>query len=146
MPAQPQSLEQLIADRVLVALEARIDELFGALAATPGPETENGVPTTYGWDVFLWEVPEDTRIGLPQLCEAFRKEKSWVYARTSGKCDPEIRLPHRRDPGNELVFVVGELRQWYLTHERLVHPGVLARKHLDERKASSDTHPLKKVS
>ena len=73
------------------------------------------------WRERLWTVPPETRIGVVEMCEAVGRTKSWVY-RCTGPKAAGPRLPHRLLHG-ELVFVVGELRQWLLEQEEIVVPG-----------------------
>jgi predicted DNA-binding transcriptional regulator AlpA len=60
----------------------------------------------------------ETRIGVAELLEATGRPKSWLYRHTSAKSKCR-RIPHRKLDG-ELVFVVGEVRQWLIEHEETV--------------------------
>jgi len=82
------------------------------LAPDPTPET---------WRERLWTVPGETRIGVPELAEATGRSRDWCYRRTAKKAG-EARIPHRKLDG-ELVFVVGEVREWIRGHEDVIHEG-----------------------
>lgn len=81
----------------------------------------NPTPAPLTWRERLWTVPPETRIGMAELCEALGRPKSWVWRHT-GPQSPGARLPHRKLEG-ELVFVVGELRQYVRDHETVVVAG-----------------------
>ena len=113
-----------MSERVLSAARAWLQagqELVQALAdAEPADSPAGGkIPPT--WREKLWTVPPETRIGVAELCEATGRTKSWVYRNTSEKATGP-RLPHRL-MGGELVFVVGELRQWLVEQETTVVAG-----------------------
>ena len=93
----------------------RIDELTGLPEADPVDSTQ------LTWTERLWSAPPETRIGRNELLEAVQRPASWLYRHTSpkGGC---VRIPHRKMDG-ELVFVVGEVRQWLTEHEEMVEPG-----------------------
>lgn len=91
-------------------LEPAGDEV--AVDATPGVSAPS--PT---WRERLWTVPPDTRIGVSELSEGLGRSKSWVYRHTSNK-SKVAKLPHRKLDG-QLVFVVGEARDWIKQHEEL---------------------------
>ncbi len=91
----------------------RIDELVDA--PNPGP-TDAAT-----WRERLWTAPSETRIGCQELLEAVGRPKSWLYRHTSPKSEC-ARIPHRK-LDRELVFVVGEVRQWLIDHEEIVVPG-----------------------
>ena len=96
---------------------ARIRDVLeqAAPATTPSPPTMPVQPT---WRERLWTAPAETRIGVAELAEALGRPRSWVYRRTApnGQRAP---LPHRKLDG-ELVFVVGEIRDWLQEHEQEV--------------------------
>ena len=68
----------------------------------------------YTWREKLWTVPEETRIGAYEMCEALGRTKSWLYHRTGPSA--KDRIPHRKLDG-ELVFVVGDVREWLRRRE-----------------------------
>lgn len=72
------------------------------------------------WRTLLWTVPSETRIGPAELCEALGRSRDWMYRHTGPKTPEAERLPCRKLDG-ELVFVVGELREWVHAHERVIH-------------------------
>ena len=81
------------------------------------------------WRALLWSVPAETRIGRAELLEALDRSPSWLYARVRhGHPDP---IPCRKDPSGELVFIAGEIRQWWTAREQVVHPGHMARADLE---------------
>ncbi len=98
-------------------MAARLEELSpvgdtapdGALAPTPT------------WQERLWTAPPETRIGRQELLDAVGRSENWLYRHTGvkAKCS---RIPCRKLDG-ELVFLVGEVRQWILEHEEMVMPG-----------------------
>ena len=49
--------------------------------------------------------------------EAVGRPKSWLYRRTKAKA--KDRIPHRKLDG-ELVFLVGEIREWLRAREDIV--------------------------
>ena len=69
-------------------------------------------PTT--WRERLWTVPPETRIGRDELLEATGRKKAWLYAHTARGTIPHCKLD------GELVFVVGEIREWLRQHEERV--------------------------
>ncbi len=73
------------------------------------------------WRERLWTAPSETRIGRQELLEAVGRPASWLYRHSSPKSEC-TRIPHRKLDG-ELVFVVGEVRQWLIDHEEIVVPG-----------------------
>lgn len=95
-----------------------VDEIRGWLDgeqwdSTPvAATTPASSPVT--WRERIWLVPEDTRIGVEELTEAVGRSKHWVYRHTS-----RGTIPHRKFDG-ALVFVVGEVRSWLLSHEAVV--------------------------
>ena len=94
-------------------------ELVRAAAAPPPP-----------WRLLLWTADPETRIGRAELLEAVGRSTSWLYRHTgAGKKEPirpEDRIPHRKLEG-ELVFVVGEARQWLREREEIVTAGPMDR-------------------
>jgi hypothetical protein len=115
----------------LVPVEAILD----ALADDAGAENEvpqgginglpNGIsetPQLQSWRTLLWTAPPECRIGREELAEAVARPRSWVYRHTQAKA--ERRLPHRKLDG-ELVFLVGEVRQWLKESEEIVQAGPL---------------------
>lgn len=86
----------------------------------PGPgEPEpprDSEPAT--WRERLWTVPPETRIGVTELIEATGRSRDWCYRHTSPKAGDD-RIPHRKLDG-ELVFVVGELREWIRRREDVI--------------------------
>ena len=91
----------------------RIDELVNAPNSRPIDAAT--------WREKLWTAPDEARIGRSELLEAIGRTESWLYRHTSPKCEC-ARIPHRKLDG-ELVFVVGEVRQWLVDHEEIVVPG-----------------------
>lgn len=73
------------------------------------------------WRERLWTAPPETRIGRDELLEALGRPTSWLYRHTSSKSEC-ARIPHRKLDG-ELVFIVGEVRQWLAEHEEVVVKG-----------------------
>src|SRR6267143_2157979 len=120
----------LIVSRGLTPVSEMVSPLWGAYRS---PQMRLGVlgdrfvqtsakpAAAASWRERLWTVPPETRIGAVELCEAIGRTKSWVY-RCTGPKAAGPRLPHRLLHG-ELVFVVGELRQWLLEQEEIVVPG-----------------------
>ena len=100
-------------DAMLIA-----EELEG-LVDVPAQEPMNAREPT--WREKLWTVPTDTRIGRDELLEAVGRSANWLYRHTSAKSECS-RIPHRKLDG-ELVFVVGEVRQWLSEHEEIVVQG-----------------------
>ena len=96
-------------------LEAGIIE---PLSASNQPPPDMSEPT---WRERLWTAPAESRIGRDELLEAVGRPASWLYRHTSQKGDC-ARIPHRK-MDNELVFVVGEVRQWLCEHEEIVVQG-----------------------
>ena len=80
------------------------------------------------WRERLWEVPEQTRIGVEELAEAIGKSTSWVYKQTS-RSAPGATLPFRK-MGGDLVFVAGEIRAWLETEETIMVRSEAARRRL----------------
>ena len=73
------------------------------------------------WREQLWLAPPETRLGVAELLEALGRTRSWLYRHT-GPRSPGPRIPHHKLEG-ELVFLVGEVRQWLLETETIVVPG-----------------------
>lgn len=116
----------------LVPAQAVLD----ALANDAGPEDEvtqgqrSALPSgleasenpPQSWRILLWTVPAECRIGREELLEAVGRPRSWIYRQTAAKADN--RIPHRKFDG-ELVFIVGEVRQWLKDAEEIVQAGPL---------------------
>ncbi len=85
----------------------------------PSPVAKEPVtePPSVTWCERLWTAPAETRIGVRELVEAVGRLKHWVY-RHSGPSATD-RLSCRKLDG-ELVFVVGEIREWLRDHEQVV--------------------------
>lgn len=96
-------------------LAALLEDL--ADAPEPQPEPKAAPPS---WRVLLWTVGAETRIGKREVLEAVGRPASWLYRHTGPAS--EDRIPHRRLDG-ELVFVVGEIREWLRGREELVEVG-----------------------
>ena len=80
------------------------------------------------WRILLWTVDSETRIGRDELLEAVGRPASWLYRHTGAKkgaCSMGDRIPHRKLDG-ELVFIVGEVRQWLRDREEIVMAGPMA--------------------
>lgn len=71
-------------------------------------------PPQDSWRERLWTAPAACRIGRAELLEAVGRPKSWLYRRTKAKA--KDRIPHRKLDG-ELVFLVGEIREWLRARE-----------------------------
>jgi hypothetical protein len=71
------------------------------------------------WRERIWTVAAETRIGAAEVAEAVGRSRDYVYRATSPKAG-EDRIPHRKLDG-ELVFQVGELRQWIRSREDVIH-------------------------
>jgi predicted DNA-binding transcriptional regulator AlpA len=114
-----QQLEALPPDALLPAawILARLDP-----DPEPGPAP---APDPLTWRERLWTVPAETRIGVRELMEATGRSRDWIYRGTSPKAGDD-RIPHRKLDG-ELVFQVGELREWLRSREDVIHtsPGRL---------------------
>ena len=96
-------------------------EIAQLLADTETTEERPASPPLTSWRERLWTAPVEARIGRRELLEAVGKTANWLYRHSGGKakCSP---IPCRKLDG-ELVFVVGEIRQWLLEHEEMVEPG-----------------------
>lgn len=116
----------------LVPAEAILDELAndagslniaaqGKANALP-PEIDVPENAPQSWRTLLWTAPAECRIGREELAEAVGRPRSWVYRHTQAKA--ERRIPHRKLDG-ELVFLVGEVRQWLKDQEEIVQAGPL---------------------
>ena len=90
-------------------------------AVCPTGRTTTDVVTEPTWRERLWTCPPETRIGRQELLEALRRSENWLYRHTGTKAKCS-RIPCRKLDG-ELVFVVGEVRQWLVDHEEIVEPG-----------------------
>lgn len=62
----------------------------------------------------LWELNPETRVGVSELAPMIGRGKSFLYRSTAAKT-----IPHRKLDG-ELVFVVGEIREWLKKSEEKV--------------------------
>ena len=85
---------------------------------------DNGTPveaTEPTWRERLWTAPAETRIGRQELLEAVGRSEHWLYRHSGAKAKCS-RIPCRKLDG-ELVFVVGEVRQWLVEHEETVVSG-----------------------
>ena len=96
-------------------MAARLEEVCAIAYTTPDDGSE---PT---WRERLWMCPPETRIGRKELLEALGRSENWLYRHTGTKAKCS-RIPCRKLDG-ELVFVVGEVRQWLIEHEEIVVPG-----------------------
>lgn len=105
---------------------AELADVLGSVepADVPQPTAASAPPS---WRVLLWQVPADTRIGRVELLEAVGRPPSWLYRHTGSKA--ENRIPHRKLDG-ELVFVVGEVREWLREHEEIIEAGPTDSRHL----------------
>ena len=101
---------------------ARDEGASGQARALPSGIAEPEGPAPQSWRVLLWTVPAETRIGREELLEAVGRPRSWIYRHTAAKA--EHRIPHRKLDG-ELVFVVGEVREWLRESEEIVQAGPL---------------------
>ncbi len=88
---------------------------------TEFPDTASVDTAEPTWREKLWTAPAESRIGRDELLEAVGRPASWLYRHTSQKGDC-ARIPHRK-MDSELVFVVGEVRQWLCEHEEIVVQG-----------------------
>ncbi len=105
-------------DGTLVPAAEVLRRLEEALPADNTTPVEAREPT---WRERLWTAPAETRIGRQELLEAVGRSVDWLYRHTGvkAKCS---KIPCRKLDG-ELVFVVGEVRQWMVEHEETVVPG-----------------------
>ncbi len=98
----------------------------GETASDAAPAAEPVPPAEPSWRERLWTAPGETRIGKAEVCEALGRPESWLYRHTSKRSttgeNAYPRIPHRRLEG-ELVFLVGELREWVREHEEVVQAG-----------------------
>lgn len=83
----------------------------------PAPALADPKPAS--WREKLWTAPAETRIGVRELQEATGRSRDWVYRATSAKAGDD-RIPHRKLDG-ELVFQIGELRDWIRSREDVIH-------------------------
>ena len=103
-----------------------VDTLRAWLADAPGAARPDPSPLHPGtWKVWLWTVPDQTRLNRPQLLEAIDKSASWLYKQTSAS-PAERTLPFRKH-GGDLVFVVAEIRAWLQMTEIVEVPLELSR-------------------
>ena len=89
-------------------------------AVCPIGHTTTDVVTEPTWRERLWTAPAETRIGRQELLDAVGRSENWLYRHTGAKAKCS-RIPCRKLDG-ELVFLVGELRQWLVEHEETVVP------------------------
>lgn len=93
----------------------------------PAPEAASGLSLddpAPSWRERLWLVPPETRLGGREVVEATGRSRDWVYRHTAAG-GATRRLPHRKLEG-ELVFTVGELRDWIRGTEVTISSPVLA--------------------
>ncbi len=76
---------------------------------------------TASWRERLWAADPEVRIGRAELLEAVGRPRSWLYRHTHSKAKNPI--PHRKLDG-ELIFLVGEVREWLREHEKIVRAGL----------------------
>lgn len=65
----------------------------------------------------FWSGPPEIRLSAGELAEATGYSLDWIYKRTSPR-SAVPKLPVRR-LGSQLVFVVGEVREYFLRYETL---------------------------
>lgn len=94
---------------------------IAALLTAGADEERTGSPPLATWRERLWVCAPETRIGRQELLEALGRTPNWLYRHTGSKAKCS-RIPCRKLDG-ELVFVVGEVRQWLLEHEEIIEPG-----------------------
>lgn len=88
-----------------------------------GGSAESDRAADPSWRTLIWECPDDTRLGIAELCEAVGKSKAWVYRRTCatgsrlGYGAQRDRIPHAKVAG-QLVFIASEIRDWLRQRER----------------------------
>lgn len=106
------------------------EELEAALGPQPVRDPAPPAVIEMTWRERLWIAPPTTRLGRDELLEALGgKSRSWLYERTSDKAPIDKRIPHRKDAvTGELVFIVGEVRDWLRGNEVVIVPGSLARR------------------
>lgn len=115
-------LESAPANLAIVA--GHLAEILGGLrsenapAAPPGPSAPATQPT---WPERLCSAPAEMRMGAVELAAALGRPRSWVYRHTSRKSGLPV-IPHRKLDG-QLVFLVGEVRQWLREHEEVAAHG-----------------------
>jgi predicted DNA-binding transcriptional regulator AlpA len=108
-----EQLEQLPAGAMLPVAWI-LERLDPEPAAPPAAD-----PEPASWREKLWTAPAETRIGVRELVEATGRSRDWAYRATSPKAGDD-RIPHRKLDG-ELVFIVGELREWIRGREDVIH-------------------------
>lgn len=106
----------------------------GVLRELAAPAREEDHPVAAGsqetsdpsWRERLWTAPAETRIGPAEVCEAMGRPRSWLYRHTSKRSTTGegaySRIPHRKLEG-DLVFVVGEVREWIRQNEDVAKAG-----------------------
>ena len=93
----------------------RLSELFDELE--PDGEQKPVTAPPLPWQVLLWTVDPETRIGPDELLEAVGHPISWLYRHTAKSATN--RIPHRKLDG-QLVFLVGEVRWWLQEQEEII--------------------------
>ena len=115
-------------DEYPVTIPAGVLRELAAPARDGEPAAASAVQETAepSWRERLWTAPAETRIGPAEVCEALGRPRSWLYRHTSKKSTTGdggySRIPHRKLEG-DLVFVVGELREWIRRNEDVVQEG-----------------------
>jgi len=71
----------------------------------------------------FWTGPPEVRLNARELAEAIGKPVSWVHKHTSRKSGLPT-LPHAK-LGHELIFTVGEVRDWLQNHATTKQPAVI---------------------
>ena len=119
MAAAVSPLEEALVERLAELVAGRVLELLSDRLGDPSPG-ENSPPTS--WRERLWTAHPETRLWVRELAEALGKSRSWIYSRTGKTCPTSRRIPHRLDDSGELLFLVGEIRDWILRSEIRVVP------------------------
>ena len=115
-------------DSYPVPIPAGVLRELAAPAQEEGPPSApaNQEPSEPSWRERLWSAPAETRIGPAEVCQALGRPRSWLYRHTSKKSTTGdsgySRIPHRKLEG-DLVFVVGEVREWIRENEDIVEGG-----------------------
>jgi predicted DNA-binding transcriptional regulator AlpA len=104
------------------------ERFYGGPRIVLEPSTDQAGAVQVTWTERLWSAPADARIGRDELLEALGKSQSWLYALTSQKTKLSRRIPHRKTVDGELVFVVGEIRDWLRSREVVIVPGSIAKR------------------
>lgn len=74
-----------------------------------GEEHPPRVAEVTTWRERLWTVPEETMLGITELCEALDRSRDWCYRACSAK--RERPIPHAKLDGMS-VFRAGQVRTW----------------------------------